>query len=502
MQGSARIGGTVSLLTAVLAFQLAGCADTQIGPPEVSALSIRVTVSGVDTDDGLQISLDGAVPQVVSPIWGLVLRSIASGAHTITVSALGKNCTLDGPNPLVVNVVPGGVGNVDFRVTCTATKGVIAVHATVSGSLWPTWLRLQVDAAPPEWIRANQKTFVGSFAGGAHVVRLVAVPSSCSLVGDDSIAVSIKTGGITRDTVLANFDLNCDPEVPVPYGSGDSAVIAFQRGDDIAVVREDGSNAQLLIPGATPSWSPDGEFLAFQRRRCVSEWGCTGDLWMIRSDGSGVRPITTSEGFDDSDPAVSPDGRSVAFIRFWNGPDESYLMVSDLGSTSPVVLSIWNPFSTPTWSPDGSQIAFTCQGPPLTWELDICRVATAGGCASYFVNVCTEPPPVEHLTSTRFVESEPAWSPDGARIAFTLGCSAAACPPGVVGPESYIALLDPVTGSVTPVVPGHRPAWSPDGKRIVFAGNATNPGLNVINLDGTGLRRLTDDARDTAPSWR
>ena len=500
MRVATRIGGTVNLLTAVLVLQLSGCGDTQFGPPEVSALSISVIVSGVDTDEGLLISLDGAAPQVVSPVWGLVLRSIPSGVHTITISGLGENCTLDGPNPLVVNVVPGGVGKIDFRVACTATTGVIAVSPTVSGPSWPGWLRLQVDAAPPEWIRANQKTIVGSFAGGAHIVRLIDVPSSCSVVGADSTAVSIKTGGITRDTVLASFDLNCDPDDPVPYGGSDSAVIAFQRGDDIAVVREDGSNTKLLVPGAAPSWSPNGQFLAFQRRRCVSEWGCTSDLWMIRTDGSGVRPIT-SEGFDDSDPAVSPDARSVAFIRFWSGPDESYLMVSDLTGTSPTVLSIWHPYSKPTWSPDGSQIAFACQGPPQTWELDICRVSTAGGCTSYFVNVCTGPP-TEHLTSTRFVESEPAWSPDGARIAFTLACSAAACPPGIAGRESYIALLDPVTGSVTPVVPGHRPAWSPDGKRIVFVGNASNPGLSVINWDGTGLRRLTDDSSDAAPSWR
>lgn len=502
MQGSARIGGAVSLLAALLVFQLAGCADTQFGPPELSVLSIGVTVSGVDTNEGFLVSLDGAAPQILSSAVGLVLRSIASGRHAIALSGFRENCSLDGPNPHVVNVAPGGVARVDFRVTCTATTGVIAVAATVSGSSQLIWFSLQVDAEPPEWIGANQKTVVGSFAGGAHVVRLLDVPSFCSLLGDASTAVSIRTGGLTQDTVLANFDLNC---VPDPHGSGDtSAVIAFQRGDHIAIVRADGSNALVLTPGEAPSWSPDGEFLAFQRPHCALDWGCSGDLWTIRPDGSGVRQITSSDGFNDSDPAVSPDARSIAFIRFWNGPDQTYLMVSDLSGTPPVVLSIWHPISTPTWSPDGTEIAFTCE-PIISMRdggLGICVVRTTGGCTSYLVDVCDGLPTVSHLTGNRFAGSEPAWSPDGQRIAFTLACLRAACPVGVDERETYVALLDPLTGAFTPVAAGHSPAWSPDGTRIVFAGNATNPGLNVINSDGTGLRRLTDDSRDTAPSWR
>jgi dipeptidyl aminopeptidase/acylaminoacyl peptidase len=499
MRRSARIGGPFSLLTAVLVLQSAGCGDTHVGPAEQSALSISVTIIGVDTDEPFLISLDGLDPRPLSAADGLVLRSIASGRHTLTLSGFRENCSVDGPNPIVVDAPPAGVVRVDFHVTCTATTGVIAVAIPVSGAEAPIWFHVQVDSAAPEWIPRNQKTVIGSFFGGAYVVRLVDVPRFCHVLGDASTSVSVRTGGLTQDIVLASFEVSCEAD---PEGKSDDAVIAFQRSDSIALVREDGSNIRLLTPGVAPSWSPDGEFLVFQRPRCLADWGCRADLWMIGPDGSGAREITRSESFYDSDPAVSPDARSVAFIRFWNGPDESYLMVSDLNGISPVILSIWDPYSTPTWSPDGTRIAFTCAGPAPTWELDICVVKTAGGCTSYFVNVCQGLPTVVHLTNSRFVESEPAWSRDGDRIAFTLACSTSACPPGVDDRESYVALLDPLTGAVTPIIPGHSPAWSPDGKRIVFAGNAGNPGLNVINLDGTGLTRLTDDPRDSAPSWR
>jgi hypothetical protein len=500
MLGSTRVDGPVALMAAVVVLHLFGCAETPVAPVERSQLSVSVAVSGLDTHDAFLVTFDGGAPHAFSAAVGLAFGSVASGEHTLALSGFPANCSVAGPNPLVVTLAPSEVAEVDFRITCTATNGAIAVAAMVSGSSQPIWFSLQVDAAPYQTLRANQRTLAGTYAIGAHIVRLLNVPSFCDVIGDDTTTVSIGTGGLRRDTVLVSFDVNCHP---VQYASGDSAVIAFQRGREIAVLREDGSNAQILTQGTAPSWSPDGEFLVFQRpMSCVPDLGCSTSLWMIRPDRSGAREITNTTGVDDSDPVVSPDGRRVSFIRFWQGPDQSYLMLGDLIGTPPMVLSIWHPYSKPTWSPDGTQIAFTCQGPPSTWELDICRVSTAGGCASYLVNVCTDVPPVEHLTSTRFFESEPAWSPDGARIAFTLACSDAACPPGIATRESYIALLNPITGLVTPVVPGHRPAWSPDGTRIVFVGNSGNPGLSVINWDGTGLRRLTDDSSDTAPSWR
>jgi Tol biopolymer transport system component len=101
---------------------------------------------------------------------------------------------------------------------------------------------------------------------------------------------------------------------------------------------------------------------------------------------------------------------------------------------------------------------------------------------------------VNKITNDDWIDSDPAWSPDGARIAFTTNRAA-------TDGRSYIALISPNGGGFTRLVPGRRPAWSPDGRRIVFVGGSDAPGLYVVNVDGSGLARITDDPADNAPSW-
>jgi TolB protein len=91
---------------------------------------------------------------------------------------------------------------------------------------------------------------------------------------------------------------------------------------------------------------------------------------------------------------------------------------------------------------------------------------------------------------------DPAWSPDGERIAFASAREGSL--------DVYVMNADGTGTTRLTSSPENdqRPTWSPDGKRIAFASDANGGHIQVMNSDGSEVRRVTDDlAPEAEPAW-
>lgn len=187
---------------------------------------------------------------------------------------------------------------------------------------------------------------------------------------------------------------------------GDEAVI-----NDVFLMNADGSSVTNLtqsVDGESgdPGWSPDGSLIAFQSDRGAypQEQG----IYVMRSDGSHVRRITTLPAGRDSDRAArfSPDGRRLVFTRNGQG---SALFTTDLRGHTTQITSFEIGAGDAVWSPRGEQIVFEAYPDP-TSAGDVFVVNSNG---KRLRNV-TQNAPGDG-------SADPVWSPDGRQILFLQG---------------------------------------------------------------------------------
>ncbi|MGH7516242.1 MAG: hypothetical protein ACREOC_02050, partial [Gemmatimonadales bacterium] len=198
------------------------------------------------------------------------------------------------------------------------------------------------------------------------------------------------------------------------------------------------------------------------------------------------------DGALELDPAISPDGRVVAYASDAGGDMRLYVRQGAGGRPVPITQSVPGYHRWPRWSPDGSRIAFHA-------ERSIYVVPAFGGTAQVLVRA---------PGASGWV-AQPAWSPDGRELAY------------VQNDTMFTTDLASGTRRIITDSPGFSPAWSPDGQWIAFAsgnaafvfgassygsplnlGNVAPSSIWVVPARGGAPVRITDDAAlNVSPAW-
>lgn len=370
---------------------------------------------------------------------------------------------VSGPTPSVRDLNPAVPADLDALVSRTMAKDPQHRHASAS-QVAEELRQLAVSGTRPTLSADFQSPWMPwGFRALSTALVVIGVVAAGVIVVRRSLASPLPSSTPHQVTSARGWEAE-------PALSPDGSLIAYTSDEagqpDIWLLdSHEGSTLRLTNDPAvegSPSWFPDGTALAF-----VSNRGGRSSVWKVpRLGGSPILLVANA-----ADPAVSPNGRHIAFTR--QGPRGSRIFEAALGDHESIrrltsdADGLWS-HRHPAWSPDGESLCYSAQQ-------DLWIVASGGG-------------PARRLTRDDEVDTECVWSPSGRYVYFSSyrgGTLAIWRVPSKGGPAERVTQ----GGSEA------HPSLSRDGRRLAYSTFLRNPDIVLRDMT-TGEEQRIGGLRD------
>lgn len=451
--------------------------------PNASEVTIRVRRTGSEVT---VLAVDGAVDPV--PVR-------ARQGDTLDVAVRTAGGTASSTFSIAV---PGAARPIVVRTSPPPRKRDVPLNLTVVIVFSEPIAVPSVNSASVR-LTSGATTVTGTlaFADQAHLTATFTPSTALSASTDYTLTVSDGVQDLDGQSLATPTSVTfttAAAEIAVASIDLSPAAVVVEIGKSVLFTAQPRDANRNPLAGRTVLWSSSAPNVA-----TVSAAG------LVLGTGLGTAVITASvDGVTASSFAtvVAPAGSEIAagmcveeycgiYVVSANGFGGHFIT-----TTPPTVAGE----SDPSWSPDGQRLAVQssrhCQG-------------ATGACYSDIYTVNADGTGLRNITNTPNVdESTPAWSPDGARIAYSA--TTGEIPVGEYGTRnlntmnpdgSDVRLLIRAAAGAALLVP----AWSPDGERIAYSRvQDARWFIDVVNRDGTSpvqISKPTTATGDIMGSW-
>lgn len=399
-------------------------------------MRLITTTSGESADidvDGYDVVAVGLPsPYTMTANDTVILPVLPTGPYTLELTNIAPNCAaIDGDTKSIV-VAPRSTVDATWTINCGLIPSSLDLSFTPIAPSGAGAASITIDGGTPYTLPAGMTKTFDPLPPGRHTIAIIGGTPNCQftppLIHQITLVRSVRaqltlTGACSGGRVLfdlmgilwmMNADTSNRHEISLPPGvlaawaalSADGARIAFiGPNSQLYVMRSDGTELRPIATAPVNAkelvWSPDDSQIAFSGGSpALNDY----EIFVINADGSNLRNLTNDAARDEG-PTWSPDGDRIAFTSDRAGgtaPFTERLQVFSMKSDGSDVLPVSGPDGFyPDWAADGSAIAFSHSGLLSLMETDGSNVRGIPGVSSYL--------------------NYPRWSPDSRMLVASGG---------------------------------------------------------------------------------